>query len=165
MTVSKQAPGSPLAVTSNTVSDGCSPDWYWHHTKMTVICTTCSAVLHKGYCVCRCAHIIQRLLHVFALFLNYFWSHHALYGACIFFLKKRSTLSFQNTPFFSRRFMSMSFSTLCGSWSQSCIRTKGSLPFRLSLCQGLGLASRSETEPWVRPRIVSPNRRWPGWVT
>lgn len=43
--------------------------------------------------------------------------------------------------------MSMSFSTLCGSCSQSCIRTKGSRPFKLSLCQGLGLASRSETEP------------------
>ena len=58
-----------------------------------------------------------------------------------------SNAYFSCSPFFSRRFMSMSFSTLCGSWSQSCMRTKGSLPFRLSLCQGLGLASRSETEP------------------
>lgn len=61
MTVSKQPPGSPLAVTSNTVCDVCSPDWYWHHTKMTVICTTCYAVLHKGGSVCRCAFVFQRL--------------------------------------------------------------------------------------------------------
>lgn len=69
MTVSKQAPGSPLAVTSNTVCEVCSPDWYWHHTKMTVICTTCSSVLHKGYCVCRCENVIRtynnkHLIHV-----------------------------------------------------------------------------------------------------
>ena len=94
-------------------------------------------------------------------FVCYLWRHAALCGVCICV----SSSSFDYTPFFSRRFMSMSFSTLCGSWSQSCMRTKGSLPFRLSLCQGLGLASRSETEPWVRPRIVSPNRRWPGWMT
>lgn len=180
MTVSKQAPGSPLAVTSNTVRDVCGPDWYWHHTKMTVIWTTCSAVLHKGYCVCRCACAIQRLLLASFLWLCWenkcmlkqiawrfsflsqcrvdsIWSHAVLHrSVCL------SPSCFHHTPFFSRRFMSMSFSTLCGSWSQSCMRTKGSLPFRLSLCQGLGLASRSETEPWVRPRIVSPNRRWPG---
>ena len=65
-------------------------------------------------------------------------------------------------PFFSIRFMSISFSTLLGSFSHSCIRTKGSRPFRLSLCQGLGRARRSETEPWVSPRMVSPNKRWPG---
>lgn len=58
--------------------------------------------------------------------------------------------------------MSRSFSTLWGSLSQSCIRTKGSLPFRLSLCHGLGLERRSDTEPCVRPRMLSPNSRWPG---
>lgn len=42
------------------------------------------------------------------------------------------------------------------------MRTKGSRPFRLSLCQGLGRDSRSETEPCVRPRILSPNSRCPG---
>lgn len=62
-------------------------------------------------------------------------------------------------PFFSIRFMSISFSTLLGSFSHSCIRTKGSRPFRLSLCQGFGRARRSETEPWVSPRMVSPNKR------
>lgn len=66
-----------------------------------------------------------------------------------------------DSPFFSIRFMSISFSTLLGSFSHSCIRTKGSRPFRLSLCQGLGRARRSETEPWVSPKMVSPNKRWP----
>lgn len=58
--------------------------------------------------------------------------------------------------------MSLSFSTLWGSLSHSCIRTKGSRPFRLSLCQGLGRDSRSDTEPCVRPRMLSPNSRCPG---
>lgn len=64
-------------------------------------------------------------------------------------------------PFFSIRFISISFSTLLGSFSHSCMRTKGSRPFKLSLCQGFGRARRSETEPCVSPRIVSPNKRWP----
>jgi hypothetical protein len=42
------------------------------------------------------------------------------------------------------------------------MRTNGSRPFRLSLCQGLGRDSRSDTEPCVRPRILSPNSRCPG---
>lgn len=67
----------------------------------------------------------------------------------------------QKLPFFSMRFMSISFSTLLGSLSHSCMRTNGSRPFKLSLCQGFGRASRSETEPWVSPSIVSPNKRWP----
>lgn len=71
MSVGKQPPGSPLAVISNTVRDVCTADWYRHHTKMTMICTTCSAVLHKKI-LCRCAKIIQRLLHVFAKFFLFF---------------------------------------------------------------------------------------------
>lgn len=68
----------------------------------------------------------------------------------------------QGSPFFSSFFMSLSFSTLWGSLSHSCMRTKGSRPFRLSLCQGLGRDSRSDTEPCVRPRMLSPNSRCPG---
>lgn len=67
-----------------------------------------------------------------------------------------------SSPFFSSFFMSRSFSTLWGSLSHSCIRTKGSLPFKLSLCQGLGLDNRSDTEPCVSPRMLSPNNRCPG---
>lgn len=66
------------------------------------------------------------------------------------------------SPFFSSFFMSRSFSTLWGSLSHSCMRTKGSRPFKLSLCQGLGLDSRSDTEPCVSPRMLSPNNRCPG---
>ena len=58
--------------------------------------------------------------------------------------------------------MSLSFSTLWGSLSHSCMRTKGSRPFRLSLCQGLGRERRSDTEPWVSPRMLSPKSRCPG---
>lgn len=68
----------------------------------------------------------------------------------------------QCLPFFSSFFMSLSFSTLWGSLSHSCMRTKGSRPFRLSLCQGFGRDSRSDTEPCVSPRMLSPNSRCPG---
>lgn len=68
----------------------------------------------------------------------------------------------RSSPFFSSFFMSRSFSTLWGSLSHSCMRTKGSRPFKLSLCQGLGLDSRSDTEPCVSPRMLSPNNRCPG---
>lgn len=71
MSVGKQAPGSPLAVISNTVRDVCTADWYRHHTKMTMICTTCSAVLHKRYCA-DAQKIIQRLLYSFAKFFVFF---------------------------------------------------------------------------------------------
>ena len=37
---------------------------------------------------------------------------------------------------------------------------KGSLPFCVSMCQGLGRASRSDTEPWLSPSTASPNSRW-----
>lgn len=66
------------------------------------------------------------------------------------------------SPFFSSFFTSRSFSTLWGSLSHSRMRTKGSRPFKLSLCQGLGLDSRSDTEPCVSPRMLSPNNRCPG---
>ncbi len=43
---------------------------------------------------------------------------------------------------------------------KSFILMKGSLPFCVSMCQGLGRARRSDTEPWDRPSTASPNRRW-----
>lgn len=52
---------------------------------------------------------------------------------------------------------------LCTALSSSrniFILMKGSLPFCVSMCQGFGLASKSETEPWDSPRTLSPNSRW-----
>ena len=40
------------------------------------------------------------------------------------------------------------------------ILMKGSLPFCVSMCQGLGLASKSDTEPWDSPSTASPNNLW-----
>lgn len=40
------------------------------------------------------------------------------------------------------------------------IRMNGSRPFCVSMCQGLGRASKSETDPCESPRTDSPNRRW-----
>jgi hypothetical protein len=85
-----------------------------------------------------------------------------LWGVAETWLLKPRPLLAWLSPFFSSFFMSRSFSTLWGSLSHSCIRTKGSRPFKLSLCQGLGLDSRSDTEPWVNPKMLSPNSRCPG---
>ena len=43
---------------------------------------------------------------------------------------------------------------------KSFILMKGSLPFWVSMCQGLGRARRSDTEPWDRPSTASPNSLW-----
>ena len=40
------------------------------------------------------------------------------------------------------------------------ILMKGSRPFCVSMCQGLGRARRSDTEPWLSPSTASPNSRW-----
>ncbi len=40
------------------------------------------------------------------------------------------------------------------------IRMNGSRPFCVNMCQGLGRASKSETDPCESPRTDSPNRRW-----
>ena len=43
---------------------------------------------------------------------------------------------------------------------KSFILMNGSLPFWVSMCQGLGRARRSDTEPWDRPSTASPNSLW-----
>ena len=40
------------------------------------------------------------------------------------------------------------------------ILMKGSLPFWVNMCHGLGLASRSETDPWDKASTASPNSLW-----
>lgn len=40
------------------------------------------------------------------------------------------------------------------------MRMNGSLPFWVSICQGLGRASRSDTLPWESPNTDSPKSRW-----
>ena len=37
---------------------------------------------------------------------------------------------------------------------------KGSLPFCVNMCQGFGLAKRSDTLPWDSPSTDSPNSLW-----
>ena len=56
--------------------------------------------------------------------------------------------------------LATSLDTEASSSRKICIRMNGSRPFWVSRCQGLGLASRSLTEPWDKPRTVSPNKRW-----
>uniref|UniRef100_A0A182QAN5 Uncharacterized protein n=1 Tax=Anopheles farauti TaxID=69004 RepID=A0A182QAN5_9DIPT len=58
----------------------------------------------------------------------------------------------------SRRsfFSTCSRSTLLASLSQSCMRMNGSRPLMLSMCQGFGFESSSETEPCDRPSTASP---------
>ena len=45
---------------------------------------------------------------------------------------------------------------MSGSLEDNIHLMKGSLPLMLSWCQGLGLLSSSETEPWDRPSTNSP---------
>ena len=53
--------------------------------------------------------------------------------------------------------------SLCTALSSSrniFIRINGSRPFCVSMCQGFGRASKSETEPCDRPSTDSPNSLW-----
>ncbi len=53
--------------------------------------------------------------------------------------------------------------SLCTAPSSSkniLILMKGSRPFCVSICQGFGRASRSDTLPCERPSTASPKRRW-----
>ncbi len=50
--------------------------------------------------------------------------------------------------------------TACSSSRNSFIRMNGSRPFCVSMCQGFGLAKRSDTLPCDRPKTDSPNSLW-----
>ena len=50
--------------------------------------------------------------------------------------------------------------TASGSSANICILMKGSFPFCVNICQGLGRVSKSETLPWDKPKTHSPNSLW-----
>lgn len=107
-----------------------------------------------------CHEVLVHNLHNTGSMVPLYYLWRIIKDTVIFEITEKSAVC-SKLPFFSIRFISISFSTLLGSFSHSCMRTKGSRPFKLSLCQGFGRARRSETEPCVSPRIVSPNKRWP----
>ncbi len=77
----------------------------------------------------------------------------------------RTSQSNTHLPLWSIFFIALSFWMFWGSWSHRCIRMKFSFPFRLSLVQGLGCDSSSDTELCVKPKTSSPNTRWPARTT
>ncbi len=77
----------------------------------------------------------------------------------------RTSQSNTHLPLWSVFFIALCFWMFWGSWSHRCIRMKFSFPFRLSLVQGLGCDSSSDTELCVKPKTSSPNTRWPGRTT